>query len=161
MELSIRALGRLKPKDPKAQMIAEYLERSNRLAPNLGFRACTVDSHEVSGAFTGAQLKEREAQWLLSPLTARDHVIALDERGRDWGSVDIADHLARQRDDGSVRTVFLIGGADGHDPQVTARANAVWRFGKATWPHMLVRVMLCEQIYRAMTILAGHPYHRV
>ncbi|MEL6790912.1 MAG: 23S rRNA (pseudouridine(1915)-N(3))-methyltransferase RlmH [Pseudomonadota bacterium] len=161
MELCIRALGRLKSTDPKSHVIADYLDRTNRLAPNLGFRASTVESHEVSGNFVGTALKNREGQWLLSRVTERDHVIALDERGKDMESASIANHLARQRDDGAPRLVFLVGGADGHGPEISARANAVWRFGKATWPHMLVRVMLCEQIYRAMTILAGHPYHRV
>ena len=87
-------------------------------------------------------------------------IIALDERGKLLTSPQFADHLARWRDDGIRDTALIIGGADGIDPTLRARADLSLSFGKMVWPHMLVRVMLAEQIYRATTILAGSPYHR-
>lgn len=86
--------------------------------------------------------------------------VALDETGRDLGSAALAAQLARWRDDGVREVRFLIGAADGHDPATRAGADLLLSFGKATWPHMLVRAMLAEQLYRATTIMAGHPYHR-
>lgn len=84
----------------------------------------------------------------------------LDETGRDLGSAGLAAQLGRWRDDGVREVRFLIGAADGHDAATRAGADLLLSFGKATWPHMLVRAMLAEQLYRAATIMAGHPYHR-
>jgi 23S rRNA (pseudouridine1915-N3)-methyltransferase len=86
--------------------------------------------------------------------------VALDERGRDLPSTDLAALLARWRDDGVRETRFLIGAADGHDAATRDKADLLLGFGRATWPHMLVRAMLAEQLYRALSILDGHPYHR-
>ena len=87
-------------------------------------------------------------------------MVALDERGRDLTSRDLASTFGRWRDDARTRLAFLIGGPDGHGDAVRARADLLLSFGRMTWPHRLVRVMLAEQLYRAATILAGHPYHR-
>ena len=84
----------------------------------------------------------------------------LDERGQSLSSAAFADKIGHWRDEGAAEIVFLIGGADGHAPQLAEKADLVVAFGKATFPHMLVRAMLVEQIYRVMTILSGHPYHR-
>jgi 23S rRNA (pseudouridine1915-N3)-methyltransferase len=86
--------------------------------------------------------------------------VVLDERGRDLPSADLAALLARWRDDGAREVRFLIGAADGHDAGTREKADLLLGFGRATWPHMLVRAMLAEQLYRAMSILDGHPYHR-
>lgn len=86
--------------------------------------------------------------------------VVLDERGKDMASTDLAALLGRWRDDGARETRFLIGAADGHDAATRAGADLLLGFGRATWPHMLVRAMLAEQLYRAMSILDGHPYHR-
>lgn len=86
--------------------------------------------------------------------------VALDERGRDIPSEELADTLGRWRDDGIREVQFLIGAADGHDGAVRRQADLLLAFGSATWPHMLARAMLAEQLYRATAILAGHPYHR-
>ncbi|PZN97568.1 MAG: 23S rRNA (pseudouridine(1915)-N(3))-methyltransferase RlmH [Alphaproteobacteria bacterium] len=86
--------------------------------------------------------------------------VVLDETGKDLGSEALAAMLARWRDDGTREVRFLIGAADGHDAATRAGADLLLGFGRATWPHMLVRAMLAEQIYRATTIIAGHPYHR-
>ena len=94
-----------------------------------------------------------------SPSGACRHVL-LDERGESLASTAFADRLGRWRDDGVRETRFLIGAADGHDEETRAEADLMIGFGKATWPHLLVRAMLAEQLYRATAILAGHPYHR-
>lgn len=88
-------------------------------------------------------------------------MVALDERGKIKTSPEFAQDLARWRDDGRQDIAFVIGGADGIDPALRARCDAALSFGKMVWPHMLVRVMLTEQLYRAASILAGAPYHRV
>lgn len=104
--------------------------------------------------------RAREGEALLAALPDGGRVVALDERGRSEASEAFATRLGRWRDDG-VRTVgFIIGGADGLDDAVRKKADLVLSFGAFTWPHMLVRAMLAEQIYRAQSILAGHPYHR-
>ncbi|MFZ1741785.1 MAG: 23S rRNA (pseudouridine(1915)-N(3))-methyltransferase RlmH [Pontixanthobacter sp.] len=86
--------------------------------------------------------------------------ILLDERGKQYNSADFADLLGGWRDQGIRETRFVLGAADGHSPEVRAGADVLLAFGKATWPHLLARAMLLEQIYRATAILAGHPYHR-
>ena len=93
-------------------------------------------------------------------LAGCDYRIALDETGEALGSRALSDRLARWRNQGHGDIALLIGGADGHAPSIRASANWLWAFGPATWPHMLVRAMVAEQLYRAETILAGHPYHR-
>jgi len=94
------------------------------------------------------------------PIGPNTRIIALDERGEQLGSVDLAALLERWRDDGVRETRFLIGAADGLTKAEQQSADWMISFGKATWPHMLVRAMLTEQLYRATTIIAGHPYHR-
>ncbi|MEM6902044.1 MAG: 23S rRNA (pseudouridine(1915)-N(3))-methyltransferase RlmH [Pseudomonadota bacterium] len=101
-----------------------------------------------------------EADLLRNSIPAGAIIVALDERGRDLSSRDFAKRIAAWRDAGRVDLAILIGGADGLDPALRGQADLIWSFGKATWPHMLVRGMLAEQIYRAQTILDGHPYHR-
>lgn len=86
--------------------------------------------------------------------------VLLDERGRDLSSEEFAAVLSRWRDEGVRETRFLIGAADGHDPATRAGADLLLAFGRATWPHLMARAMLAEQLYRATSILAGHPYHR-
>lgn len=108
----------------------------------------------------GAATSEREGEALLAAVPERARVVVCDERGKNQGSEAFAAQLGRWRDSGAREVVFLIGGADGHSEAVRARADYVFSFGKLTWPHMLARVMLMEQIYRAQQILAGHPYHR-
>lgn len=86
--------------------------------------------------------------------------VLLDERGQDLSSARLAETLGRWRDDGMRETRFVLGAADGHSPQERAEADLLLAFGSATWPHLLARAMLLEQLYRATSILAGHPYHR-
>lgn len=104
--------------------------------------------------------KAREGEALLAAVPPGARLVALDERGRTEGSEAFAARLGRWRDDGIRAVAFVIGGADGLDEAVRKRADFVLSFGALTWPHMLVRAMLAEQVYRAQSILAGHPYHR-
>lgn len=91
---------------------------------------------------------------------AQTRTVLLDERGRDLSSADLAEVLGRWRDEGVREARFLIGAADGHDAALRAQADLMIAFGRATWPHLMARAMLAEQLYRATSILAGHPYHR-
>lgn len=103
---------------------------------------------------------EAEADALLRHLPGHTPAVVLDERGADLTSRDLAVRLGRWRDEGNAAVAFLVGGADGHGEAVRRRADLRLALGRLTWPHLLVRAMLVEQIYRATTILAGHPYHR-
>jgi 23S rRNA (pseudouridine1915-N3)-methyltransferase len=105
-------------------------------------------------------LKEQEGALLLAALPRGARVIALDEGGRQMGSRDFAGLLGRWQDDGTQDLVFLIGGADGLSKEARQAAEVILSLGRMTWPHMLVRGLLAEQLFRAESILAGHPYHR-
>lgn len=107
-----------------------------------------------------AELKRREAALLLGQVPDGAEIVALDGGGRQLSSSQFADRLMRWRDSGVGDLAFLIGGADGLDRSVTGRAALVLSLGPMTWPHLLVRGLLAEQIYRAQCIMSGHPYHR-
>ena len=107
----------------------------------------------------GAALAEREGERLLKAVGERDRVIALDPAGEPWRTEDLAGHLADWQMDGRP-VAFLVGGPDGLSPACRLRAERSWSFGRLTLPHPLVRIVLVEQLYRAWTILARHPYHR-
>jgi 23S rRNA (pseudouridine1915-N3)-methyltransferase len=107
-----------------------------------------------------AELKAREAELILAALPAGARLIVLDQRGAEWTSREFADRLRAWRDGGAASLAFAIGGAEGLGGAVIDRADAVLSLGAMTWPHLLVRGMLLEQLYRAQQILAGHPYHR-
>ena len=106
-----------------------------------------------------AQAAQREGERILALLTPRDHAVVLDERGRSFSSLQLRDWLAERRAQGGALS-FIIGGPDGLADEVRARAQLVWSLSPLTFPHALVRVLLIEQLYRATTLLAGHPYHR-
>jgi 23S rRNA (pseudouridine1915-N3)-methyltransferase len=106
------------------------------------------------------QLKAREADLILAAVPPGATLVALDSGGVSWSSRDFAGRLASWRDGGVPALAFAIGGADGLGQAVTARAAAGLSLGRMTWPHLLARCMLLEQLYRAQQILAGHPYHR-
>ena len=152
----IAAVGRLR-QGPEAKLIADYLDRHAKAGRALGLPPVTVA--EVEDKRGGGMAAEAALLDRALPQNAR--VIALDERGRLMSSPDFAATLARFRDDGCSDLAFLIGGADGLDPTLRDRADLSLSFGKMVWPHVLARVMLTEQLYRAASILAGLPYHRV
>ncbi len=149
------AVGRLRA-GPERTLIDDYTLRFDRTGRPLGLGPLTEHQAEPRpGAGMAA-----EAVLLRRIVPAGAAVAVLDERGRDMSSPDLAALLARWRDSGRQDAVFLIGGADGLDPGLRDSADAAVAFGRMVWPHMLVRVMLAEQLYRAATILAGLPYHR-
>jgi 23S rRNA (pseudouridine1915-N3)-methyltransferase len=115
---------------------------------------------EIRQRLPAAALKVREAALILEALPSRARLIALDERGAMWSSRGLADRLASWRDHGVAELAFAIGGADGLGADVLDRADATLSLGPMTWPHLLARSLLLEQLYRAQQILAGHPYHR-
>jgi 23S rRNA (pseudouridine1915-N3)-methyltransferase len=115
---------------------------------------------EVRQRLPAAALKAREAALIIEALPARARLIALDERGAMWSSRGLADRLAAWRDQGVAELAFAMGGADGLGAEVLDRADVILSLGPMTWPHLLVRSLLLEQLYRAQQILAGHPYHR-
>ncbi len=159
MELLIAAAGKRRA-GPEATLVDEYLKRARGAGRNIGFSGPTVVEVEAPGNLEMKKRQAREGAQLLASIRGGARIIALDENGDNMSSETFADMLARLRDQGAPGAAFLIGGADGHAEEIKRRADRTISFGAATWPHMLVRVMLAEQIYRAMTILMGHPYHR-
>lgn len=151
MRVHIVAVGRAK-RGPEKALFDAYAERIR----------WPFQLHEVEEKrpLSGQELKSREAELLLSAIPDGAVVIALDERGKALGSEELAGRVGQWRDEGCGDLVFVIGGADGLDETVRQRADLCLCFGKLTWPHMLVRGMLAEQVYRCQQILAGHPYHR-
>ena len=153
MKISIVAIGRLS-RSPETELVKLYVERATNAGRALGLGP--VEVVEVESRKPG---KAAEAE-ALRPHLADSHVIACDERGAARPSRAFADEVAVLRDRGVRRLVFLIGGADGLDAALVAQANGKLAFGPQTWPHALARAMLAEQVYRAVSILAGSPYHR-
>jgi len=145
------AVGRAKA-GPERALYENYLAR---LPWKLDLKEIELKKEMAPGV-----RKAKEAEALLAAVPDGARIIALDERGKTEGSEAFAARLGRWRDDGARTVAFLIGGADGLDDRVRKRADFVLSFGALTWPHMLVRAMLAEQLYRAQSILAGHPYHR-
>ena len=124
------------------------------------FPAPAVVELDVKQRLSPALLKAREGELILDALPMGAPLVALDQRGSEWSSRDLADRLARWRDHGTAELAFAIGGAEGLGEAVLDHAVASVSLGAMTWPHLLVRGMLLEQLYRAQQILAGHPYHR-
>lgn len=138
-----------------ASLLALWRDYAGRLKPALGLV-------EVEDKRSGnpPDRKAREAELLLAAVPQGARIVALDERGQTLDSIGFSKKLAAWRDQGLGEVAFLIGGADGLDPAVTGQAGLVLSLGAMTWPHMLVRIMLAEQLFRAESIATGHPYHR-
>lgn len=159
MRLHVAAIGRLKP-GPEQALAAEYLDRAAKLGRRAGFSSIAVHELAESRAASAPLRTSDEARRLLAALPAATFLIALDPEGKALSSTGLAGELARRRDSGVADLAFLIGGPDGHGAAIAAEAKVTLSFGPMTWPHRLVRVMLAEQIYRSVTILTNHPYHR-
>jgi 23S rRNA (pseudouridine1915-N3)-methyltransferase len=150
MRLLVVSIGRLK-QGPERELAERYRER---------FRGLEIHEIPESRARDAATRIAEEAAAISAAIPEKSVLVALDERGKSVDSATFAQQLGRWRDEGVANTIFTIGGADGLSPDLQRKARLRIAFGSATWPHQMVRVMLLEQIYRAATILAGHPYHR-
>lgn len=158
MRIHIAAIGRMK-QGPERELVARYLERAVASGKPLALTGFEIAELPESRASSAPSRKSEEARALRAN-PPEGVVVALDERGKSLGSEAFAGLLARWRDDGKPAVSFVIGGADGLDPGFTSAADLTLSFSPLTWPHQLVRIMLAEQLYRATTILSGHPYHR-
>jgi 23S rRNA (pseudouridine1915-N3)-methyltransferase len=159
MRLVVIAIGRLK-QGPERELSDRYRERFDDIGRKLGFRGLEIHEIPESRARDAATRIAEEAAAILTATSEKSVLVALDERGENIDSTAFSRSLARWRDQGAGSTIFMIGGADGLSPELRRRAKLAVAFGSATWPHQMVRIMLLEQLYRAATILAGHPYHR-
>lgn len=155
MRIHVCAVGRLRS-GPERELCDDYLARFGRTGRPLGLGPAEI--REVEDRKGGGRAAEAALLDRAAPAGAAR--VVLDERGRMLSSPDFADMLARWRDQGRSDVAFLIGGADGLDPALRKGADMAISFGPMVWPHMLARVMLTEQLYRAAAILAGTPYHR-
>jgi 23S rRNA (pseudouridine1915-N3)-methyltransferase len=158
MRLVVAAVGRLK-RGPEHDLAERYRERAVNSGRTIGIRAVTISEIDESRARRAKDRVAEEAAALKSLFPAGAAVVALDERGESLASDALAQRLRRWRDEGRD-IALIIGGPDGLAPDLLAGADLRLAFGRATWPHQLVRIMLWEQLYRAIAILSGHPYHR-
>ena len=158
MRIGVHAVGRMKA-GPERELAARYFARFAKAGPSTGLEWAGVTEIAESRAQSATLRKQEEGRALAAALQG-SALILLDETGKSIGSEAFAARIGDMRDTGARSVVFAIGGADGHDPELRKSAAFVLSFGAMTWPHQIVRVMLAEQLYRATTILSGHPYHR-
>ena len=156
MRITVAAIGKLS-RGPEQALCAKLKARADALARVTRLGPLEIRELEPKGAARG---KSGEADALRAALEGCDRLVALDERGRSLTSTAFAETLTAWRDDGVRHVGFVIGGADGLDASLRREAALTLSFGALTWPHALARAMLIEQLYRAATIAAGHPYHR-
>ena len=159
MRLVVAAIGRLKD-GPERELAERYRKRAEQTGRRIGFRDTEVVEIRESRAQERDKRMTEESVALANLIPERAITIILDERGESLDSATLANRLGRWRDDGRPAAVFMIGGDDGLAPTLRDKASLKLAFGAATWPHQLVRIMLLEQVYRAVSILSGHPYHR-
>ncbi len=160
MRISLFAVGRLKT-GPEKDLASRYIDRFAKAGPAVGLELARVVEINESRASNAETRKKEEGAILEKSLPEGSILVLLDERGKTLGSEAFADMLGRHRDGGKRDMMIAIGGADGLDPDLRARADLVLNLGSMTWPHQIVRILIAEQLYRAVTILSGHPYHRV
>lgn len=158
MQLGLICVGRLKA-GPERELYTRYAERIAAMK-RLGLEGLDLKELDESKAPAPAERMAREGGAILAALPEGARLVVFDERGRAADSAAFAGFIERERDAGRKALWFAIGGSEGLDETVRARADAIFSFGAMTIPHQLVRILAAEQIYRAMTILSGHPYHR-
>lgn len=151
MRINIAAIGKFKNSSEK-DIFHSYIKR-------IPWQVVLKES-ETKKHSTTDQMKEAEAALLLASIPKASKIIALDERGKDISSSELAGLIESWQNEGTGSVAFIIGGADGLSQTIRNKADFILSFGKLTWPHMLVRAMLAEQIYRIYSIISGHPYHR-
>jgi len=150
MKVVIAAIGRAKA-SPELQLYHDYIKR---IPYAVECREFDIKHSDI------AQRKIKEGEQLLAACKGAHRIVALDETGRQHSSREFAEQLKDWQGQGHSSYTFIIGGADGLDKPVRQAAHMLWSFGRVTWPHMMVRAMLAEQLYRAHTINSGHPYHK-
>jgi len=159
MRLILAAVGRLK-NGPERNLAAHYLDRLQKTGRGVGLTEIEVVEIKESRARDVVRRLLEEAIALANLIPEGTVTIVLDSKGENLDSAAIAGEIRAWRDSGRAAVAFVVGGADGLGEEVKRRADFSLSFGAATWPHQLVRIMLLEQLYRAATILSGHPYHR-
>lgn len=160
MLVAVYAVGKMKA-GPERELVERYFNRFSKVGPSLGFEFSGVNEIAESRNNTAELRKQDEGRRLFEALDNGAALILLDERGKEQTSEKFATQLSHIRDSGKRQLIVALGGPDGHDPQLRSRADLVLAMGSMTWPHQLARILIAEQLYRAMTILSGHPYHRV
>lgn len=159
MKLTIAAIGRMK-RGAELELCARYVDRADKAGRAQSLGPLRIVEFNESRAARPAERKAQEAEMLLNAAPSDALKFVLDENGTSYTSRSFTGLLARERDDGCGEAWFFIGGADGHGDALLQAANRKISLGKMTFPHQIVRCLLAEQIYRAITILSGHPYHR-
>ena len=157
MRITLAAIGQMKS-GPERELVDRYADRFAKIAPSLGLEFRGISQANESRAREAETRKREEAKFLTEGEPSK--LLVLDERGKPITSQQFAALIARYRDDGTKTLTLAIGGADGMHESVRERADRIISFGAMTLPHQLVRVCATEQLYRAATILSGHPYHR-
>lgn len=160
MRVTIAAIGKLKT-GPEKLLVEDYANRIPTLGKKVGISTIKITDWAESQKPDARQRMDEEAQLLWANVPAGAFVIALDERGKSPTSQALSERLGKLADQGQSDVVFMLGGPDGHAADTRVRAHELLALGPMTWPHRLARVMLLEQIYRSVTILVNHPYHRV
>ncbi len=159
MRILVAAVGRLK-QGAERDLAADYRKRAEAIGRSFGLREIEIVEIRESRAHDAERRRVEESIAIANVIPERSIVVILDERGDNLDSAALAATLRRWREEDRSAVCFIIGGADGLAQSLRERAKLKLAFGAATWPHQLVRIMLLEQLYRAGTILAGHPYHR-
>jgi 23S rRNA (pseudouridine1915-N3)-methyltransferase len=160
MKLHLAAIGRLKA-GPERELADDYAARIEAMGRKAGISGLKISDWPESQKADAASRMADESQLLWSAIPEGAYVVALDERGKSMASEAFTSHLRKIQERGQHNIVFMLGGPDGHAPSTRSKARELLAFGPMTWPHRLVRIMLLEQIYRSVTILLNHPYHRV
>ena len=153
MHILLISIGKLKS-GPEKDMVDDYMSRFNKAGPGIGLRSLKLMDLASGGGL------QAEGERLLDALPSGAKVMRLDEHGPQWSSVKFSRQIGKWRDDGLGQLCFLIGGAEGYSDAVRDACPDTLAFGPQTWPHRLVKVMLTEQLYRAVSLQAGLPYHK-
>jgi 23S rRNA (pseudouridine1915-N3)-methyltransferase len=159
MRLALVCVGRLKA-GPERELFDRYFKRLGESARGVGIAGVDLREIDESRARRPEDRREEEAAAILVAAPAGAVLAALDERGASPTSAEWATEIGRARDASRATYAVVVGGPDGLSDSLRAKADRIVSFGAMTWPHQLVRAMACEQLYRSMTILSGHPYHR-
>lgn len=159
MRLTIAAVGKMK-RGPEEDLVDRYLDRLAKAGGQIGLDYRGLREIVESRASTVAERRREESAKLVEGIDPDGARIVFDERGDTLSSEEFATFLAQLRDGGRREVCFVLGGPDGHEPAFARSAEKCLSFGRMTFPHQIARIMLAEQLYRAVTILSGHPYHR-